>query len=130
MPLAAKEGDKVQATDTHMIQPPTTSPPSLVPGHTFSGIIDGSLSDDVNIEKRKAATVGSTATNTPPHMPIGGTFVTPPTNQASIVSGSGSVFINGQAAARANDTAKTCNDPVDQPIGTVQVPSGTVNIGG
>jgi uncharacterized Zn-binding protein involved in type VI secretion len=76
-----------------------------------------------------AATVNSTATNTPPHIPIGGTFVKPPTNQARIIMGSSTVFINGQPAARAGDTALTCNDPVDLPSGTV-VAVSTVLIGG
>lgn len=125
---AAKQGDKVTAIDMHMIQPPTTSPPSLVP-HPFSGIIDGSLSSNVNIMKMAAATVGSTATNTPPHVPIGGTFVNPPSNKGTISKGSGTVFINKKAAARAGDTAITCNDPVDAPVGTV-VAVGTVLIGG
>jgi uncharacterized Zn-binding protein involved in type VI secretion len=130
VPLAAKENDLVTATDTHLIQPPGTAPTVPTPGHTFKGLIDGSLSDDVKIEKRKAATVGSTATNTPPHIPIGGTFVNPPSNRGSIETGSSSVSINGEAAARAGDTAKTCNDPTDLPIGTVEVAAGTVSIGG
>ena len=66
----------------------------------------------------------STATNTPPHIPIGGTFVDPPNNRATIVTGSATVHINGKPAARAGDTAPTCNDPVDLPVGTV-VAAGT-----
>jgi uncharacterized Zn-binding protein involved in type VI secretion len=125
---AAKQGDRVTATDMHLIQPPSTSPPVLVP-HPFSGILDGALSSDVKIQGRPAATVNSTATNTPPHIPQGGTFVTPPANRATIIRGSATVFINGKPAARAGDTALTCNDPVDAPVGTV-VATGTVMIGG
>jgi uncharacterized Zn-binding protein involved in type VI secretion len=76
-----------------------------------------------------AATLQSTATNTPPHVPIGGTFVKPPSNQATIITGSGTVFINNKPAARSGDTALTCNDPVDLPVGTV-VAVSTVLIGG
>ena len=76
-----------------------------------------------------AATLNSTATNTPPHIPIGGTFVKPPSNKATIIKGSATVNINGKPAARSGDTAMTCNDPVDLPVGTV-VAVGTVNIGG
>jgi uncharacterized Zn-binding protein involved in type VI secretion len=76
-----------------------------------------------------AATVQSTATNTPAHIPIGGSFVVPPKNQATIIKGSATVLINSKAAARSGDTALTCNDPVDAPVGTV-VASGTVLIGG
>ena len=125
---AAKQGDQITATDTHLIQPPGTAPPVPTP-HPFTGIIDGSLSSDVKIMSRAAATVNSTATNTPPHIPIGGTFVKPPSNRATIILGSTSVFINKKAAARNGDKALTCNDPVDLPVGTV-VAVGTVNIGG
>jgi len=39
------------------------------------------------------------------------------------------VRIGGKGAARNGDSAVTCNDPVDQPVGTV-VAAGTVRIGG
>ena len=125
---AAKQGDQVTATDTHLIQPPGPSSPVPTP-LPFAGIIDGSLSVNVNIQKMPAATMGSRSTNTPPHIPVGGTFVKPPTNKGTIVSGSSTVKINGKAAARNGDTSLTCNDPVDLPVGTV-VAVGTVNIGG
>ncbi|GAA4547905.1 PAAR domain-containing protein [Amycolatopsis samaneae] len=97
--------------------------------HPFSGIIDAGVSANVRIEGRFAATVGSTATNTPPHLPQGGTFVKPPSNRGQITLGSLTVRINGKPAARAGDTALTCNDPVDLPVGTV-VAVSTVRIGG
>jgi uncharacterized Zn-binding protein involved in type VI secretion len=125
---AAKQGDRVTAIDMHLIQPPPPASPVLVP-HPFSGILDGGLSGDVRIGGLPAATVGSTATNTPPHVPIGGTFVRPPSNQGQVITGSATVRINGKPAARAGDTAMTCNDPVDLPVGTV-VAVGTVLIGG
>ena len=125
---AAKQGDNITATDIHLIQPPGPTSPVPVP-HPFSGIIDGSLSSNVNIMGLAAATVNSTATNTPPHIPIGGTFVNPPSNRGQIIMGSLSVNINGKSAARAGDIAKTCNDPTDLPVGTV-VAQGTVLIGG
>ncbi len=75
-----------------------------------------------------AATVNSTAANTPPHVPVGGTFVKPPSNQATVIMGSTTVMINNQAAARNGDTATTCNDPADLPVGTI-VAVGTVMIG-
>jgi uncharacterized Zn-binding protein involved in type VI secretion len=125
---AARQGDRVVALDTHLIQPPGPTSPVPLP-HPFSGIIDGAVSSDVKIGGASAATVDSTATNTPPHIPIGGTFVNPPSNKATITTGSATVKINGKAAARAGDTARTCNDPVDMPVGTV-VAVGQVLIGG
>jgi uncharacterized Zn-binding protein involved in type VI secretion len=124
---AAKQGDQVTATDMHMIQPPGPTSPVLVP-NPFAGIINGGLSTNVNIMGMPAATQNSTATNTPPHVPIGGTFVKPPSNQATIITGSATVMVNGQPAARNGDTATTCNDPSDLPVGTV-VATGTVNFG-
>ena len=125
---AARQGDRIVALDMHMIQPPGTAPPVLVP-HPFAGIIDGGVSSDVKIGGAFAATQDSTATNTPPHIPIGGTFVNPPANKATIIKGSATVQINKKPAARAGDTARTCNDPADLPVGTV-VAVGQVLIGG
>lgn len=125
---AAKQGDHVTAIDMHLIQPPGPVSPVPVP-HPFNGLIDNNLSPNVTVQGRPAATLGSTATNTPPHIPLGGTFVVPPKNQATIISGSATVFINGKPAARAGDTALTCNDPVDLPVGRV-VAVSTVLIGG
>jgi uncharacterized Zn-binding protein involved in type VI secretion len=125
---AARQGDRIVAIDTHLIQPPGPTSPVPVP-HPFSGIIDGGVSADVTIGGLPAATVNSTATNTPPHIPIGGTFVVPPTNRATITTGSTTVTINGRPAARAGDRARACNDPVELPVGTV-IAAGTVLVGG
>lgn len=124
---AAKQGDQVVAVDMHMIQPPPPATPVLLP-HPFAGILDGGLSPDVTIMGLPAATQNSTATNTPAHIPSGGTFVKPPSNRATITLGSTTVLINGKPAARSGDKALTCNDPSDLPAGTV-VAAGTVLIG-
>jgi uncharacterized Zn-binding protein involved in type VI secretion len=125
---AAKENDRITAVDIHIILVPAIVPvPTPIP-HPFSGAIDGALSNDVNVMGRKAATLGSTATNQPAHIPIGGPFQKPPTNQGKIITGSATVKINGKPAARKGDTALTCNDPADLPAGTV-IAAGTVFIG-
>ena len=126
---AAKENDRITATDMHLIQPPGPSSPVMVP-HQFDGVIDGNLSRNVKIEGRRAATVGSTASNTPPHIPNGGSFVNLPTNQGRITAGSARVRINGEQAARDSDSAETCDDQNPTPHGSVQVVGRcTVNIG-
>lgn len=127
---AAKMGDHIMATDTHIIMVP--SPGGPVPTPTpmpFNGTINGGLSTNVKIEGKQAAVLGSTAMNTPPHVPAGGPFQRPPTNQGRIMIGSSSVFINGKPAARNGDTAMTCNDPADLPVGKV-VAVSKVLIGG
>ncbi len=128
---AAKQGDQIVATDTHIVMVPAG--PSLVPTplpHPFTGIINGALSADVNIMGMPAATVDSTADNTPPHIPTppGTTFQKPPANKGTIKIGSATVKINGKAAARNADVAMTCNDPSDLPVGQV-IAAGTVLIG-
>ena len=127
---AAKRGDQVIATDTHIVMIPSPGGPVPTPlPHPFTGRIDGSLSSDVNIEGKPAAVQGSTATNTPAHVPQGGPFQKPPSNRATIQLGSSKVFINGKPAARNGDKAMTCNDPADLPVGTV-VAVSPVFIGG
>lgn len=126
---AAKKGDQIMALDTHIVMIPSPGGPVPTPiPHPFSGILDGSLSSDVNIGGQPAAVVGSTATNTPAHIPQGGPFQSPPKYQATIQLGSNTVMINGKGAARMGDKATTCNDPADQLIGTV-IAAGTVMIG-
>lgn len=128
---AAKQGDQITAMDIHIVLVPsaTGAVPTPLP-HAFAGILNGSLSTDVNVMGMPAATVGSTADNMPSHLPMapGTSFSRPPLNRATILLGSSTVLINGKMAARAGDTAMTCNDPVDLPSGTV-VAMGTVLVG-
>lgn len=126
---AAKQGDRILATDTHIIMIPSPGGPVPTPlPHPFVGIIDSSCSNDVKIMGMPAAVAGSTASNTPPHIPQGGPFQKPPTNKGNIMMGSPTVKINGKMAARNGDTAMTCNDPTDLPVGKVMA-VGTVMIG-
>ncbi len=126
---AAKQGDQITALDTHIVMIPSPGGPVPTPlPNPFTGIIDDKLSANVKIMGMPAATVGSVADNAPSHIPQGGPFQTPPTDQGEIITGSATVMINGKPAARAGDTAMTCNDPVPLPIGTV-VATGTVMIG-
>lgn len=129
---AAKEGDKVTATDIHIVMVPSPGGQTPTPlPHPFVGIINGNLSSDVKIMGQRAATKDSTADNTPKHIPTppGVSFQKPPTDRATIQNGSTTVTINGKPAARNGDIAITCNDPTDLPSGTV-VAVGTVTIGG
>lgn len=128
---AAKQGDQITAVDIHIVMVPSPGGPVPTPlPHPFTGIIDGNLSTDVKIMGMPAAKVGSTATNTPPHLPTppGTAFQIPPTNRGTIMMGSPTVFINGQPAARNGDQAQTCADPVPNP-GALVVAAGTVLIG-
>jgi uncharacterized Zn-binding protein involved in type VI secretion len=95
----------------------------------FTGTIASGCSTNVRVMGQFAATVDSIAMNMPPHIPAGGPFQKPPSNQGKIMLGSMTVKINGKMAARNGDTAQTCNDPVDMPVGNV-IAVSTVMIGG
>lgn len=127
---AAKQGDQVIATDIHIVMIPSPGGPVPTPlPHPFMGMLDGNLSPNVKIMGMPAATVGSTANNTPPHIPQGGSFQIPPTNQGTVMMGSSTVLINNKPAARNGDTAQTCADPVPNMTGQI-IAIGTVMIGG
>jgi uncharacterized Zn-binding protein involved in type VI secretion len=128
---AAKQGDQVLAVDIHIIMIPSPGGPVPTPiPHPFMGILNSELSTDVKIQGVPAAVVGSVANNTPPHIPMGpGPFQKPPSNRAKIITGSTTVKIGGKGIARLGDTAMTCNDPADLPVGTV-IGTSTVLVGG
>jgi uncharacterized Zn-binding protein involved in type VI secretion len=129
---AAKQGDKIVATDIHILMVPTPSGEVAVPApHPFSGTLNNGLSSNVNIEGKAAATVGSEAQNMPPHIPsvVPGRFQINPTNKGQVMMGSATVFINNKPAARNGDTAQTCADPIPNPSAKVVVPMSTVLIG-
>jgi uncharacterized Zn-binding protein involved in type VI secretion len=128
---AAKQGDQVVAVDTHIVMVP--SGPAMVPTplpHPFVGMLSGGLSSDVKIMGKAAATVDSTADNSPAHIPTppGTSFQKPPANKGTVMVGSSTVKINNKAAARMGDPVKTCNDPQDLPVGKI-IAVGTVLIG-
>jgi uncharacterized Zn-binding protein involved in type VI secretion len=136
MPFAAKQGDLIVGTDTHVVMVPSPSGqvPTPTPGHIFKAPLSEGLSSDVMIEGKPAATVGSVArTNLAEHMPLppGVAFQFLPSFEGRITLGSATVLINGMPAARAGDPAITCNEPPIPPPGlsSVQVPFSTVNIG-
>jgi uncharacterized Zn-binding protein involved in type VI secretion len=132
MPLAAKKGDRVMGTCTHVVQVPTVGGPipTPIPGHPFVGELDDGLSEDVLIENQPAAYKGSIAHNKPQHIAMGGPAFQPPLprDEGSVEVGSSSVEINGKAAARTGDPATTCC--IARTPGTVMVASSSVEIGG
>ena len=82
---AAKMGDMVTGLDIHIFLIPAAlgvPVPTPLPA-PFAGILQLNLSPNVLIMGMPAATVGSIAVNTPPHLPQGGPFSKPPTNQPS-----------------------------------------------
>lgn len=126
---AARMGDTiVNAADIHVVLVPSPGGPVPTPQpFPFDGKIAAKVSADVRINRRPAATLGSMATNVPPHIPASGTFQVPPTNLGRVIMGSARVRINGKAAARAGDFCETCHDL--PPTGP-QAPLPTVVVAG
>jgi uncharacterized Zn-binding protein involved in type VI secretion len=131
---AAKRGDQVVAVDVHVVMVPAPPKPDPVPTplpHPFAGKLTDKLSGDVNIMGQPAAVQGSVAKNLPPHLPTppGTAFQNNPRNEGTVLRGSGTVRINGKAAARVGDPVTTCNDVNAAGTGTI-VGGGSVLIGG
>lgn len=128
---AARQGDPVTGTDTHIVLMP--SPGGPVPTPTplpFAGQLASALSTDVFVNGLAAATVDSIAQNLPPHIPPpGGSFSKPPTNQGTVLLGSTTVLVNGKGMARVGDQVNTCNDPVDAPTSAITSGSPDVTVG-
>ena len=93
---AAKKNDQIVGVDLHIVMVPSPAGPVPTPlPHPFTGIIDGELSSSVKIMGQPAATVGSTASNKPSHIPTppGTAFQKPPMNKSKIIMGSPNVLI-------------------------------------
>jgi uncharacterized Zn-binding protein involved in type VI secretion len=114
MPPAATMGDQITGVDVHIVVTPAGVPTPMP--FPFAGPITSACSLTVLINGKPAATVGSTATCTPPHLPQGGSFSVPPTNTGVVSTGCLTVLINGKPAARLGDSALTCNDALPPPV--------------
>src|SRR5947207_2437460 len=129
--VAAKWYDPVIGIDIHIIQPPGPVPPVPVPhpfigivfdpmglavgmaiGAAVSGIFGGPFSGPVLINGMPAANTGTEVKGMPVHIPIGGVFVNPPSNEATIITGSKTVNVLSSSAARLTSNVITCNQPV------------------
>ena len=128
MPMAiAKKGDRITATDTHLVISPSGGPPVPVP-LPYDGVLEKELSCDVYAEHQPVAILGSVAVMKPGHQVAPNSFSKPPSNEGRVFAGASTVFANGKPIARNGDVAITCNDPTDLPVGKV-VASGTVHSG-
>lgn len=127
---AARKDDCVLGVDTHIVMIPSPGGPVPTPlPSPFTGKLTGELSATVRIDERAAALKGSSATNQPGHIPGGGPFQKPPLDRAIVDQGASTVLAEGKPVARHGDLAVTCNDPVDQPNGTIVVSGSTVIVG-
>ncbi|CDP82960.1 MULTISPECIES: PAAR domain-containing protein [Mycolicibacterium] len=129
---AANGAAVVVATDTHIVMVPTPGGPVPTPlPHPFTGRLSAGLVNTVLIAGQPAAVLGSVAANQPPHLPTppGVAFQIPPANTGTVHLGSTGVRIGGQPAARNGDPVRTCNDPVEAPVGQIVATVPNVLIG-
>lgn len=124
---AAKEGDQILPRGPHIHAVQVGNAISQLPFPCVWKITE-SLSSNVNIEGKRAATVGSGGDNSggaSAHQPAPGSrFVSPPPgkmDKATITQGSNKVFINRKPAARHSSTAETCNEMIAAASATVVV---------
>jgi uncharacterized Zn-binding protein involved in type VI secretion len=116
---AARAGDRVQATDTHLVD--TGSGKAPVPME-FDGPLRKELSGDVRVNGEWAATVGSIAKNDPEHRKKYSNLAESPTNEGEVITGSRTVLVNGKGMARLGDIAETCNYGGPRPVGRIAGP--------
>jgi RHS repeat-associated protein len=127
---AAKKLDQILSVtpgDVHIIILPTGTPTPIP--HPCTSIIKDDVATSVQVTGQPGAVKGSISKHTPPHIPQGGSFSKPPSNQGEIfITTSKQVFFEDREAAVLGDTAKMCADPADQPVGKVVGTAATVLI--
>lgn len=128
----AKSGDSiVNEEDTHIVEVATPSgpDPTPMPFPFYGELEEDSLSANVRVNGMRAATVGSTARNFPPHVPPpAGPFQEQPSNRGSVKQGSTTVRINEKGAARMGDICETCSDIPGPTIPVVEGIPGVPNV--
>jgi RHS repeat-associated protein len=113
--LALKHFDPIIAVDVHIVQPPGPVPPLPLPHPHVAMIFDPMdyvpiLGATVKVNGLFAAKAGTGGQAAPPHIPMGGMFVKPPTNESQIFMGSATVLADGAPMAFMGVPVLTCQD--------------------
>lgn len=117
MTIAAKHLDPLVGLDTHIILIPTPAGPVPTPlPHPYVGM----LLDPMDYVPVMGATVyinglprgvaGSNGKALPPHIPMGGPFAKPPTNESEIFMGSATVLSDGDPQSFLGLPVLSCQD--------------------
>ncbi len=140
MLVAAKHYDPVIGIDIHIIQPPGPVPPVPVP-HPFIGYVLDPMDyvpivgATVFINGLPRGLAGTQGIGMPPHIPIGGTFVKPPTNECEIFMGVATICCDGDALSCLTMKALSCHcigmPPIPRPwkkgsVKSLMLPTSTV----
>lgn len=110
-----KQFDPVLGVDIHIIQPPGPVPPVPVP-HPFVGMVYDPmefvpiLGASILVNGLPRAQAGTTVKGMPPHIPIGGVFVKPPSNDGEIFMGSHSIPSEAEPFPFLGAPVMTCQD--------------------
>jgi RHS repeat-associated protein len=112
---AAKALDPLLGIDIHIMQPPGPVPPVPLPNPYIGMVFDpmdfvpflGATTRIAGLPRAQAGTAGQAL---PPHLPIGGVFVKPPSNESEIFMGSAIVSIDGDAASYMALPVLSCVD--------------------
>jgi RHS repeat-associated protein len=115
MPPALKHLDPIIGVDIHLIQLPAPGPPVPIP-HPYVGMIFDVtdyipfIGATVKVNGLPRAKAGTSGQALPPHIPIGGTFIKPPTNESETFLGSATVAADGDPFVYAGLPILTCQD--------------------
>jgi uncharacterized Zn-binding protein involved in type VI secretion len=111
---AVKHTDMIVGMDQHLVQPPGPVPPVLVPIPVAGLVMDPADYQEgactVYINGLPRARAGTTCLLCPPHVPVGGMFVKPPTHETELAEGSSTVLFDGEAASQLGHRVLGCHD--------------------
>ena len=99
----------------HIVQPPGPVPPVPIP-HPYVGILFDPmdyvpiLGATVKINGLPRAVAGTSGQAMPPHIPMGGVFVKPPTSESEVFMGSMTVSADGDPLSRLAMPVLSCQD--------------------
>ena len=114
---ATKHFDPVLGIDTHIVLIPTPAGPVPTPiPHPYVGMVFDP--DDyvpgqggtVKVNGFMRAVAGTKGKATPPHIPLGGAFAKPPTNESEVFMGSMTVNADGNPMSFAALPVLSCQD--------------------
>jgi YD repeat-containing protein len=112
---AVKHLDPIIGIDVHIVQPPGPVPPVPVP-HPYVGMmldpadyIPG-IGATVYINGLPRVTAGTAGLPMPPHLPIGGMFIKPPTSESQMFLGSQTVVADDNPLGYAPLPVLSCQD--------------------
>jgi RHS repeat-associated protein len=110
-----KHLDPIIGLDVHIVQPPGPVPPVPIP-HPYIGMMLDPIDyipiigATVYINGLPRVTAGTQGLPVPPHLPIGGMFVKPPTSESEMMMGSATVIADENPLGYAPLPVLSCQD--------------------